>query len=186
MSNTVSKWPENIPLRTAEEWTALGAAWNSDSDARTAVVEALKALKIPATEYARKQPPERVELVIKLQEQLSPGSTTGAKPAAAKAGAAAGKPAAAGKAAAPKAAGTGVAAGGGGGGSVDLGPVIAKQAEIEAKVDALQATATNIETLLKLVLANPGMADSLALAADPDVLAEFAGKTITEIASGNG
>lgn len=183
MSN-VNKWPENVPTRTAEEWTALGANW-SDGEARQAIVDALKGLKIPATEYARKQPPERVELIIKLQEQLSPGSTTGKKAAATPAatGTTAAKKTAAPKAGASTAS---TASTGGGGGTVDLTPVLAAIEAQAAAIAELQATATSIETLLKLVLANPNMADSLSLAADPDVLAEFAGKTITEIASGNG
>lgn len=184
MSN-VTKWPENVATRTAEEWTALGANW-TDGDSRQAIVEALKGLKVPATEYARKQPPERVELIIKLQEQLVPGST---RPAGAAAGAKAAAPAAATgakKAAATKAPVASAPAASSGGGTVDLGPVLAAIEAQSAKIEALQATATSIETLLKLVLANPSMADSLALAADPDVIAEFAGKTITEIAAGNG
>lgn len=168
----ITKWPEEIQIRTTEEWTALGANWQ-DPDSRAAIVAALKALKIPATEYARKQPPERVELIIKLQEQLVPGSTKGG---------AAEKPAAAGKAAAPKAGGKAAApkAGATGGGtvSVDL-------SEVNAKLDQLQATSTNIETLLKLLLLNPANADSLTLAVDPDVLAEFREKSIEELA-GNG
>lgn len=182
MSNSISKWPENVPQRTAEEWTALAAAWHSDSDSRNAIVDALKALKIPATEYARKQPPERGELIIKMQEQLVPGSTTGKAAAPAKAPAAGAK----GKTAAPKAAGTGKAAEGGGSGTVDLSPVLAALQEQNEKLDAIYAKVDSVETLLKLILLNPAMADSLQLASDPDVLTEFADKSISELASGNG
>lgn len=182
MSDKISKWPEDVQTRSAEEWTALGANW-SDGDARKSIVDALKALKIPATEYARKQPPERVELIIKLQEQLIPGSTKGG-------GAKAAAPAAAtatavGKKAAPKVGTASAPAGGGGGGTVDLGPVFARLDATDAALAQLQETASSVETLLKLLLLNPANADSLQLAADPDVLAEFSAKSITELA-GNG
>lgn len=185
MSN-ITKWPENIQTRSAEEWANLAATW-SDADSRTAIVDALKALKVPATEYARKQPPERVAMIVELQEKLVPGSTKG-KPAGAPAAATGAAAAGAKKAAAPKAAGTGTAAAatGGGGGNVDLSPVYARLDATDAKLDSLAVTAGNIETLLKLLLLNPANADSLQLAADPDVLAEFAGKSIGELAGGNG
>jgi hypothetical protein len=180
MSN--AKWPENIPMRTATEWEQLGATW-TEKDSREAIVAALKELKVPATEYARMQPTERAQRIAQIQEERVPGSTTGAKKTAA-------APAGAKKAAAPAAAAgaktTTTASTGGGGGSVDLGPVIAKLAEMDAKLDSLAVTSTNVETLLKLILLNPSMADSLQLAADADVLAEFAGKSIGELASGNG
>lgn len=186
MSTTLTKWPEDLQQRTAEEWNALAANW-SDSEARTTIVNTLKGLKIAATTYARAQPPERVQMIIEIQEKLVPGSTTGKKAATAPAaGATAGK-AAAPKAAAPKAGAAGAAAaGGGGGGTVDLGPVFARLDAQDAKLDALATTAGNIETLLKLLLLNPANQDSLQLAADPEVLAEFAGKSITELAGGNG
>jgi len=182
MSN--AKWPENIPMRTQAEWEQLGATW-TEKDSREAIVAALKELKVPATEYARMQPTERAQRIAAIQEERVPGSTTGAKKAAAAPAAGAKKaatPATAGKATTTAAA----ASGGGGGGSVDLSPVIAKLAEMDAKIDGLAATSTSVETLLKLILLNPSMADSLQLAADPDVLAEFAGKSIGELASGNG
>lgn len=179
MSN--NKWPENIQQRTADEWNGLAANW-ADAASRAAIVDALKALKVPATEYARKQPPERVAMIIEAQERMSPGSTSGAaaKPAAAAAASAAKK------ASPAKAVGSTAAASSSGGGSVDLGEVYARLDAQDAKLEAIAATAGNVETLLKLLLLNPANADSLSLAADPDVLAEFAGKSIGELAGGNG
>lgn len=181
----VQKWPEEIPVRTSEEWNALLANW-SDTESRNAILGALKALKIPATTYARIQPNERVELIILHQEALIPGSTA-KKAAAAPAATSAAAPAAAaakpgkaatavpaGKAAAPAAA------------TVDLTPITTELAALNAKIDALQATSTRIETILKLLLLNAANADALSLAADADTLADIAGKTITELAGGNG
>lgn len=179
MSN--AKWPENIPMRTATEWEQLGATW-TEKDSREAIVAALKELKVPATEYARMQPTERAQRIAQIQEERVPGSTTGAKKTAAAPAAAGARKTAATPAGAAKAA----PATGGGGGSIDLTPVLAKLAEIDAKIDGLATTTANVETLLKLILLNPSMQDSLQLAADPDVLAEFAGKSIGELASGNG
>ncbi len=167
MSNKITAWPEGLQTRTAEEWIGLANDW-SNTDSRAAVMTALKELKIPATEYARKQVTERAELIIKLQEQLLPGSTKpgGAAPAKAAASATGSKKAA------PKAA---AAAAPAAGATVDL-------SELLGKLDELQATASRTETLLKLLLLNPANTDSLQLAADPDVLAEFASKSIEELA----
>lgn len=188
MSN--AKWPDGIQQRTAEEWEALGKDWNN-KDSRDAIVAALKALGVPATEYARMQPVERAQRIAAIQEERAPGSTTGKKATAASgspAGKAAAKPAGTAKAAASagQSASSGGGGGGGGGGSVDFGPVLAKLAEIDAKVDGLAVSTKSVETLLKLILLNPSMQDSLALASDADVLAEFEGKSIGELASGNG
>ena len=185
MSN--AKWPDGIQKRTAEEWEALGKDWNN-KDSRDAIVAALKALGVPATEYARMQPVERAQRIAAIQEERAPGSTTGKKATAtggSPAGKAAAKPASTAKAAA-SAGQSASSGGGGGGGSVDFGPVLAKLAEIDAKVDGLAVSTKSVETLLKLILLNPSMTDSLALAGDADVLAEFEGKSIGELASGNG
>jgi hypothetical protein len=171
---TVSKWPEELQTRTAAEWRAIGAQWEV-ADNRKIVVDTLTALKIPAMQYARAKGPERVEIVIKAQEELVPGSTAEKKAAAP---AAAAPKAAAPKAAAPKAAAP-VATGGG---TVDLGPILARLEAQDAAIATLQASATEISTILKLLLLNPSNADSLTLAASAEVVEEIGSKSITELA----
>jgi len=171
-------WPEDIQTRTAEEWRAMGANWEV-AENRKAVVDALTALKIPAMQYARAKGPERVEIVIKQQEEILPGST-GPKKAAAAAPAAAPK-AAAPKAAAPKAA----APSSGGGGGVDLSPILMRIEEQSGQIAALRETLAEVSVILKLLLLNPANNDSLTLAASAETVAEIGSKSITELA-GNG
>lgn len=180
---TVEKWPDDLQTRTEEEWRTIGLEENwTNPENRALILGTLTALKIPAMDYARLKSPGRVELIIRVQEKLKPGSLGGAK-AAPKAGA----KAPAGKAAAPKAAGTGTAAPSASApATVDLGPVLAKLEEQGAQIAALQATASNVETILKLLLLNPVNSDSLQLAADEATLNGIAGNTLAELAGGNG
>lgn len=183
---TVEKWPDDLQTRTEEEWRTIGLEENwTNPENRALILGALTALKIPAMDYARLKSPGRVELIIRAQEKLKPGSLGGAKaaPKAAPAAAAA----AAAKKAAPKAAGTGTAAPSTAApATVDLGPVLAKLEEQGAQIAALQATAANVETILKLLLLNPVNSDSLQLAADEATLNGIAGNTLAELAGGNG
>lgn len=185
---SANKWPDDLQTRTEEEWRAIGTEENwTNPENRQIILGALTALKIPAMDYARLKAPGRVELIIRKQEELKPGST--AAKAAPKAAATTAAPAAAAakKGAAPKAAGTGTAAPAAGApATVDLGPVLAKLEEQGAQIAALQATATNVETILKLLLLNPSNSDSLALAADQATLDGIAGNTLAELAGGNG
>lgn len=183
---SANKWPDDLQTRTEEEWRAIGTEENwTNPENRQIILGALTALKIPAMDYARLKAPGRVELIIRKQEELKPGSTAAAK-AAPKAAAAAPAAAAAKKGAAPKAAGTGTTAASSAPATVDLGPVLAKLEAQSAEIAALSARAVTIETVLKLLLLNPANSDSLALAADQATLDSIAGNTLAELASGNG
>lgn len=180
------KWPENVQLRTEQEWRELGTQENwTNPEVRQVILGALTALKIPAMNYARLQAPGRVELIIAEQEKRAPGSTAGKKESPKPAAAA---PAAAGKkAAAPKAAGTGTAPASSSGGvaTVDLGPVLAKFEALDERLNGLEANLGTVSTILKLLLLNPANADSLALAATQEVVDDIAGKSLAELAGGN-
>lgn len=181
---TEKKWPDSIPTRTADEWRALGANWEI-AENRKIFVDTLTALKVPAMQYATGKGPQRAELLIKIQEELVPGSTAAKKaaaPAAAKAAPAAAKKAGPSTTVATAASG----ASGGSGGGVDLAPLYAKLEELSAAVAALQATTTESSTILKLLLLNPNNADSLTLAATAEVVAEIGAKSVVDLASGNG
>jgi len=182
---TTKSWPNGLQTRTAEEWTHLGATW-SDPESRTAIMDALKQLGIPASEYVKRQPPQRAELLIELQEAAKPGSTkaggaakaektekTAAKTAAPAKRASAPKPAAA-----PQETETS----GGGGGTVDLTPVLAAVETLAGEVSDLN---TKIEQMVKrqeqifvalriMVLSNPTAQEFLE-----------DGDTVRELAAGN-
>jgi hypothetical protein len=179
------QWPSNVQTRTAEEWTALAqpSEW-ANPENRAIVMEALRALQVPASEYVRAQPAQRVERIIELQEQMKPGSTKGAKePAKTKAAAATTKKASATtKAAAPAATAPAASESQGGGGSVDISPVLAaletlsgEIADLNAKHEELARKSTQIFVALRiLVLSNP---EAAALLDDTG--------TVRELASGN-
>lgn len=168
MTDTTSTWPEKITAHTSAEWAEIAKNWTTAD--RQTVLDALKALKIPAMQYARlSDPKDRVALVMKEQERLlGAGSLSGEKAAGSTE-----------KKAAPKATGTGVASGNssGGTGGASLAPVL-------AAIAALQASINETNAILKLLLIqNP---DALQLAADADTLNEIASKSLTELAGGNG
>lgn len=183
---TVTAWPEGLPTHTAEEWRQMGSeeGWNVIAN-REVFAAAFKALKAPPMEYARQKSPGRAEILIRIQEELIPGSTVPAKAKAAPAAA----PAAATKKAAPKAAPAAAEtpASPAGVGKVDLGPVLAKLEEHGAQLAALVSTVETVETILKLLLLNPSNIDSLQLAADENTFEGIKGSTLEQLAApGNG
>lgn len=183
------KWPAGTQTRTAEEWNGLAADWQNP-ESRAIIMDSLKALGVPASEYVRKQPPQRAEYLIELQEKAKPGSTkAGGKAAAAttttKAPAATTKKAA--STTKPAAAtNSGETQGGGGGGTVDLTPVLEELAAARAEVATLAATVEEMARLNKqcfvalriLVLSNP---EAAALLDDGDVVKEFAESNLSSV-----
>lgn len=177
-------WPNDLQLRTADEWRALADKWDIPEN-RKAITDTLTKLKVSAMQFARAGAKERAEMIIAIQEKAVPGSTQPktAAPAVvteAPAAAAPGGKKAAPAVKVPMGSGPVVAAG------VDITPILAKLAEQDARLSALSAQVGEVATILKLLLLNPANADSLSLAATAEVVAEIGAKSITDLASGNG
>jgi hypothetical protein len=183
---TEKQWPSSLQTRTADEWTALGADW-SNPESRTIVMDTMKALGVPAAEYVRKQPPQRVELIIELQEKMKPGSTKGGGAKETKAASTTKAAATTTKkaAATTKPANTGSTSAGEAGGTaatVDLGPVLEELASTKSELAAVREQLASMEkrdkqifaALRILVLSNP---EAAALVDDAD--------TVRELAEGN-
>lgn len=75
---THTTWPVGTPTYSRRQWYALAERWD-EPEARTKVVDALKALGIPATTYARMAPHLRVLMLSIMQDALV-GENTGITP----------------------------------------------------------------------------------------------------------